>query len=249
MRIRRGSLTIPALVLGFALFFTGQTLIGTEYEFICSNEGLGLSVVDVLQATGDHTTFLHLFSQYDPEGYAILADPQLADKTVWAPTDRAFLAISDTLASLSDEQIKAILGYHISPPRRAPWGSYPIVTPQLLTNGGKMVHRTRTGVLTGADHRTQTSVVNGRLVIENAQILGTVWCTEAGSVFSLDSVITAVVPPSPIVRMWYRLIQILLYEDIRFVIYSTLGAMILGSMVSWVIQRGQSLSPGPPAQK
>ncbi len=36
-------------------------LFGEEYRFICENGGAGLSVVDVLQATGDHNTFLDLY--------------------------------------------------------------------------------------------------------------------------------------------------------------------------------------------
>ena len=54
-----------------------QAISGDEYQFVCDNDGSGLSIVDVLQATGDHQTFLSLFSQYNPEGFAILSDPEL----------------------------------------------------------------------------------------------------------------------------------------------------------------------------
>lgn len=92
-----------AVVSGLFLSVLVAPLVGqeetvdTEYQFICENDGLGLGAVDVLRATGDHNTFLELFGRYDPEGFAILSDPELADKTVWAPTDAAFLAISDSL--------------------------------------------------------------------------------------------------------------------------------------------------------
>lgn len=211
--------------------------IGTAYQCICEQEGSGLSVVDVLQATGDHDTFLNLFRRYDPEGFAILSDPVLADKTVWAPTDTAFRAISDRLSSLSDEQVKAVLGYHISPPRRTPWGSYRIVTLGSLIESGQMYHRTRTGVLTGSDQCIRTSVADGVLLIEDAHIMRTAWCTEAGSVFSVDAVIMDVAIPSVLVRTMHRFIRILLYDDIRFVIYSTAGATLIGSMVSRVVSR------------
>jgi len=174
--------------------------------------------------TGDHTTFLDLFSRYDPEGFAILSNAELADKTVWAPTDAAFLAVGGDLSTMADEEIAAVLGCHVSPPRRAPGGSYPIVTPEFLVSAEQMNHRTRTGVLTTSDQRTRTSVADGVLMIGNARILGTAWCTEAGSVISIDTVIMDVAPPSVLIWTIHRIVRILFYDDIRFVIYSTVGA-------------------------
>jgi len=69
-------------------------------------------------------------------------------------------------------------------------------------------------------------------VIENARILGTAWCTEAGSVFSIDAVIMDVAPPSVLVRTINRIVRILLFDDIRFVIYSTVGSVLIGLLVS-----------------
>lgn len=209
----------------------------TEYRVVCPDGGTGLDIVDVLEATGEHGTFLHLLRRFDPEGLAILSDVELADKTVWAPTDAAFLALGDALSSLSDEQVRAVLGYHISPPRRSPGGAYPIVTPQLLIDAGEMDHRTRTGVLTGSDQRTRTTFEGGALRIEGIAIASTAWCTQAGSVLSLDGVITDVAAPSRITWMWNRLVRILLYEDIRFVIYATVGAVSIGMLVSRVVTR------------
>jgi hypothetical protein len=37
--------------------------------------------------------------------------------------------------------------------------------------------------------------------------------------------------------MWNRLVRILLYEDIRFVIYATVGAVSIGMIVSRVVTR------------
>lgn len=226
-------LTVPVAV-GAAAATPGGA---TEYRLVCPDEGAGLAIVDVLEATGEHGTFLDLLGQVDPDGLAILADVDLADKTVWAPTDAAFLALGDTLASLPGEEVKAVLGYHISPPRRSPGGAYPIVTPQLLLDAGELEHRTRTGVLTGADQRTRTTVGGGTLRIEDIAIGTTAWCTQAGSVLSLDAVITDVAEPSTPAWMWNRLVRILLYEDIRFVIYATVGSVAIGTLVSWVVRR------------
>lgn len=131
-----------AAAVGLILGILATPLFGDEYRFVCDNEGAGQSAVLVLLATGNHTTFLDVFSRYDPEGFAILSDTELADKTVWAPTDAAFLAIRGDLSTMSHEEIKATLGYHISPPRRAPGGSYPIVTPEFLIDAEQMTHRT-----------------------------------------------------------------------------------------------------------
>ena len=206
------------------------------------------SAVDVLMGTGDHTTFLDLFSRYDPKGFAILSNTELADKTVWAPTDAAFLAIRGDLSTLSHEEIAAILGYHVSPPRRAPGGSYPIATPEFLINAEQMNHRTRTGVLTTSDQRTRTSVTDGVLMIENARILGTAWCAEAGSVFSIDTVIMDVTPPSAPVWTVHRIVRMLLYDDIRFVIYSTVGSTVgvalIGHFIRILIKRRKNAQAG-----
>lgn len=148
-----------------------------EVRFVCAGEGSGRSVVDVLEATGDHDAFLDLTRRFDSDGFAILADPELADKTVWAPTDAAFGAVGGELTSRSEAEIKAVLGYHISPPRRSPTGAYPIVSPQFLADARRMTHRTRTGVLAASEQRTQSSFVDGVLRIEDARVLETAWCT------------------------------------------------------------------------
>lgn len=218
-------------VAGAAAAATGSA---AEYRVVCPDEGAGLDIVDVLEATGEHGTFLELLHRFDPEGLALLSDVELADKTVWAPTDAALLALGDSLPSLSNEQVKAVLGYHISPPRRSPGGAYPVVTPQLLIDAGEMEHRTRTGVLTGSDQRTRTTFEGGALRIEGIGIGSTAWWTQAGSVLALDAVITDVAKPSTLEWMWNRLVRILLYEDVRFVIYATVGA---------VLRLGASLSP------
>ncbi|MCF7945363.1 MAG: fasciclin domain-containing protein [Spirochaetia bacterium] len=230
-----GSFGLFLLVFTLPMVSAEETM-EIKYQFVCNNDGFGLSVVDVLQASGDHDIFLNLFSRYDPEGYAILSDPELADKTVWAPTDTAFLSISDSLSSLSEEEIRTILGYHISPPRRAPFsGSYPILTPQYLLDAGNMSHRTRTGVLSGSDQRTQTMVDNGVLTIEGVRIENISWYTEAGSVFSLDGVIMNVQDPSVLVKTINRIVHILLYDDIRFVIYSTVIAVLISLIISRIV--------------
>lgn len=232
-----------ALALCSAPALSQQATVGADYRFVCEDGGSGRSIVDALEATGDHAVFLDSFRRYDPEGFAILADPELADKTVWAPTDAAFDAVRDELASRSDAEIKAILGHHISPPRRSPAGPYPIVTPQFLADAGRMTHRTRTGVLTASELRTRSSITNGVLRIEDARILETAWCTEAGSVFAIDAVITNVEPPSALARAGYRLVRILFYDDIRFVIYSTVVAALIGAIVARVVAGRQRRNP------
>lgn len=194
-----------------------------EIIFICDNKGIGLSVVDVLQATGEHNTFLNLFRQYDPEGFAILSDPELADKTVWAPTDAAFLEISDALLTQSDEEIKAILGYHITPPRRTPEGTYPIITPQFLAEGVEVIHQTRTGILTGSNQRVRTKVHDGVYTLEEAPIMPIVWCTQSGSVFSITKVVMSVRIMSLPERLFNHVIYLLFYHRYSSPIRIALG--------------------------
>ena len=197
--------TAPAVQASNAPSTVGIASTGGAYEFVCDDAGRSSSVVDVLQATGEHETFLDLFSRYDAEGFEILSDPVLADKTVWAPTDAAFAALGDALSAQSDAEIKAILGYHITPPRRTPEGPYPIITPQYLLDGGEIVHQTRTGILTGSDQRVRTRSIDGVLTVEDSAIAPTSWCTQTGSVLSIDAVITDASAPSLVERVIYNL--------------------------------------------
>jgi uncharacterized surface protein with fasciclin (FAS1) repeats len=195
----------PAVHAGNAPVPVDAETIGGAYEFVCDDGGRGASVVDVLRATGEHETFLDLFSQHDPEGFEILSDPVLSDKTVWAPTDAAFSALGDAVSALSNAEIKAVLGYHITPPRRTPEGPYPIITPEYLLDGGEVVHQTRTGILTGSDQRVRTRATEGVLTVEDSTIASTSWCTQTGSVFSIDAVITDASAPSLAERVIYTL--------------------------------------------
>lgn len=201
------------------------------YEYVCPTNSSGLTPVRVLAATGNHALFLELFEQHDPEGFAILSDPLLADKTVWAPTDEAFESIAGTLDALDSAEVKEILGYHISPPRSDPSGAYPVLTPRFLADGGELKHRTRTGVLTGSDQRTVTTIQGERLVIEGIEVRPTAWCTAAGSVFSLSEVIVEVEPPGLIEKTYNQAIRILFYDDIRFFIYSLGGSIVASTAV------------------
>jgi len=238
--IRTGPLAVT-LLLGLALGGLGVMPAGAQsddgYRFVCDDGGAGLHLVDVLRATGEHTTFLVLMEEHDPEGFAILADVALADKTVWAPTDAAFDALGGALGSLSSDEVKRILGHHISPPRRSPTGAYDIVTPAFLLEEGEVVHRTRTGVLTGTELRVRSRVVDGELRVEGARVLPTAWCAEAASVFALDAVITEVAVPSLPARVGYRLVRALLYDDVRFVIWPTVGGVAIGSVISLLVRR------------
>lgn len=53
--------------------------------------------------------------------------------------------------------------------------------------------------------------------------------------FSIDSVIMDVAPPAAWARSGYRLVRILLYDDVRFLIYSTAGAVMIGAIVARVV--------------
>lgn len=165
-------------------------------EFICENSGAGLSAVEVLEATGEHNVFLEYLQEYDPEGYGILADPAASDKTIWAPTDAAFAKLGDAPDGASREDIKAVLGNHITPPRRTVEGDYPLVTFEYLADGGQIIHQTRTGILTESDQRVRTKVEDGVYIVEGIPLGPTAWCTQAGSIFSIDTVITEVATPS-----------------------------------------------------
>ncbi|MEZ5411474.1 MAG: fasciclin domain-containing protein [Acidimicrobiales bacterium] len=131
--------------------------------------------------------------------------PSLPTRPCGAPTDAAFEALGDAVSALSDAEIKAILGFHITPPRRTPEGPYPIITPDYLLDGGEVVHKTRTGILTGSDQRVRTRANDGVLTVEDSTIAPTSWCTQTGSVFSIDAVITDASAASLAERVIYTL--------------------------------------------
>lgn len=206
-------------------------------EFICIDGANGISAIDALEASGNHSIFLSLLAEYDEEAYNILDDPILADKTIWAPIDAAFDEVEDALADMDSEQIKIILGYHISPPLSRPNGNYPIITFDYMRENGTVTYRTRTGVLTGSDQRITSTYDEGIYKIESATILASAYCTQAGSVFSIDEVIMHVEHPSWLTKLGYQTIRILFYDDIRFVIYSTVGSTSIGIMTAYLISR------------
>lgn len=201
----------------------------TSYEFICTEDQKESSAISVLEKTKDHNLFISYLENYDPEGYQILLDPDLADKVIWAPTDAAFLEIDSMLESMTTDEIKIILGYHISPPLSSPYGEYPIVDFEYLKNNTSVILRTRTGVLTGSDQRITATYINDTYEIESITIQSQAYCTKAGSIFSIEEVITDVTPPSFITKVGYRLVRILFYEDIRFVIYSTTASIFIAT--------------------
>lgn len=206
-------------------------------EFVCENEGEGMSAIDALEASGHHSVFLQLLEEHDPEGYGILADPALADKTIWAPVDDALDQLKEEWVSISSEDIKKILGFHISPPLSRPNGVYPIITFDYLAEKESIVYRTRTGVLTGTEQRITSTYENGVYKIQDITILNQARCTQAGSVFSINGVITDVALPSWWVKLGYQLERTLLYDDIRFVIYSTFGGLVFGSILALLVSK------------
>lgn len=231
---------IFVMIFVFTIGLNVSILASTDQDntqFICQDEGTGLSALDVLEITGQHATFLSLLEEHDQEGYDILADPLLADKTIWAPIDSAFEQIEDALESLSSEEIKEILGYHISPPLSRPNGEYPIITFDYIRENKSVTYRTRTGVLTGSDQRITSTYEDEVYKIENATILSNARCTQAGSVFSIDQVITNVDHPSWFTKIGYQTVRILFYDDIRFVIYSTVGSLMIGTITAFMISK------------
>lgn len=199
MRIRTSQSVAAALfaAMGISLLLSTWAHASVDgVDFICEDSGAGLSAVDVLGATGEHAVFLEYLQEYDPAGYEILTDSDASDKTIWAPTDSAFAKLGDAPQRAAPEEVKAVLGYHITPPRRSPEGDYPIVTFDYLADGGQIIHQTRTGILTGSDQRVRTRVQDGVFTVQDARIGPTAWCTQAGSVFSIDEVITEVATPS-----------------------------------------------------
>ena len=203
-------------------------------EFVCPDSGLGLSAVDVLRATGEHDVFLDYLREYDPEGYEILTDPAASDKTIWAPTDAAFAKLGDAPDSASPEDIKAVLGYHITPPRRTVEGDYPIVTFDYLADGGQIIHQTRTGILTESDQRVRTKVEDGTYTVEGIPLGPTAWCTQAGSIFSIDTVITGVATPG-----WFQQIlgQAIYVVFFQYPYVSAIVALGLVAVVGFVVSR------------
>lgn len=197
------------------------------YEYLCDDFGDRVSAVDVLEAAGDHNTFLDLLRTYDPEGFEILADPALEFQTVWAPTDDSFAAFDDILSTLPDEEITAILGYHVSPTREDRDGGYSTVTPTSLALDGTVAHQTRTGILTGSDQRVRTTMRNGVLTVQGAHILATSWCTESGSVFAINTVIMEAPPLSVGERVIYAVFE--------YPLIALLGVAALGISLALLI--------------
>ena len=231
-------MTIISSAMGASVSLAdGESGSWGSYEYVCPSESSSLTPVSVLAETGNHDVFLQLFEEYDPEGFAILSDPILADKTIWAPIDSAFESIAGDLENLESDQIKEVLGYHISPPRSDPSGAYPVLTPSFLAEGGELKHRTRTGVLTGSDQRTLTSTQGPILAIEGIEILPTAWCVASGSVFSTNGVILDVQPPGFFEKTYNQMIRILFYDDIRFFIYSLGGSIVISTGVWLVLGR------------
>lgn len=206
----------------------------TAVTFVCEDGGAGLSAVDVLEATGEHGVFLEYLREYDPQGYEILTDPALSDKTIWAPTDAAFAKLEEDPASASPQDIKAVLGFHITPPRRTPEGDYPIITFEYLANGGVIIHQTRTGILTGSDQRVRTVVENGVYTVEGRTIESTAWCTQAGSVFAIDEVITEVAETG-----WFErtLGLAIYYAFFEYPYVTAIAAVIVIGLIIWFVIR------------
>jgi hypothetical protein len=177
---------------------------------------------------------LDYLREYDPEGYEILTDPAASDKTIWAPTDAAFAKLGDAPDSASPEDIKAVLGYHITPPRRTVEGDYPIVTFDYLADGGQIIHQTRTGILTESDQRVRTKVEDGTYTVEGIPLGPTAWCTQAGSIFSIDTVITGVATPG-----WFQQIlgQAIYVVFFQYPYVSAIVALGLVAVVGFVVSR------------
>ncbi len=233
--------TLAAVLLSMSSIDSLEASDKTE-EVGCISLSNSFSLVEVLEQTGRHATFLQLMQLHDMEGYLILTDPDLSDKTIWAPSDEAFASISSDLNKLSSLEIKKILGYHISPPQSRPNGEYPIITFAYLDENPNDVFRTRTGVLTESDQRISLSLREDGYYIEDSKLESTMWCAKAGSVFSITSVITDVEPPSTLTFIGYRLVRILLYEDIRFTIYATILGVALGTAISIGIRKRRRTS-------
>ena len=210
----------------------------SETEFICPDSGAGLSAVDVLQSTGEHDVFLNYLSEYDPEGYEILTDPAASDKTIWAPTDAAFAKRGEAPESASPEEIKAVLGYHITPPRRTPEGDYPIVTFEYLADGVQIIHQTRTGILTESDQRVRTKFENGVYTVQDIPLGSTAWCTQAGSIFTIDTVITDVATPSWFERILGQAIYIVFFQNPLISAIVALSSIVLiGLLILRLVRR------------
>lgn len=240
--------TAAAVGLAFTAV-TATASIATAEEssavtFVCDDGGAGLSAVDVLNATGEHQDFLDYLREYDPEGYEILTDPALSDKTIWAPTDAAFAKLGNDPQSASPEDIKAVLGFHITPPRRTPEGDYPIITFDYLADGGQIIHQTRTGILTGSDQRVRTVVENGVYTVEGKQIESTAWCTQAGSVFAIDEVITEVAEAG-----WFErtLGLAVYYAFFEYPYVTAIAAVAVLGLIIWfithVVRKRRPISP------
>lgn len=226
-----------AIVALATLGTTASTAVADEStaaEFVCEDGGEGLSAVDVLEATGEHGVFLDYLREYDPEGYEVLTDPALSDKTIWAPTDAAFAKLGDAPEQATPQEIKDVLGFHITPPRRSVDGDYPIITFTVLADESPMIHQTRTGILTDSDQRVTTRFENGVYTVQESTIQSRAYCTQAGSIFSIDEVITEVAIPG-----WFeRTLGIAIYYAFfEYPLVTAIVAVIVFGLIIWFIVR------------
>lgn len=227
-----------ALIAGLVTNVASASANTGSVEFVCDNDGIGLSAVDVLKATGEHDVFLDYLSEYDPEGYEILTDPALSDKTIWAPTNEAFAELGDAPESATAEEVRAVLGFHITPPRRTPEGDYPIVTFEYLADGGQIIHQTRTGILTESDQRVRTKVEGGVYTVEGIPLSPTAWCTQAGSIFSIDQVITEVAVPGLFEQILGQAIYLVFFQYAYVSAIVALGSLaLIGFLIIRAVRR------------
>ena len=160
--------------------------------------------------------------------------PRSPPRSATARPETAFAALGDAPKALSPEQIKAVLGFHVSPPKRTPEGPYPIITFDYLAENGQVTFQTRTGVLTDSDQRVRATVDNGVYTVEGRGIQPTAWCTQAGSVFAIDEVITDV----PVAGWAERTLGLAIYYAFFEYPYLTiLAGLVLMVVVIWLVVR------------
>ena len=97
-----------------------------------------------------------------------------------------------------------------------------------------MIHQTRTGILTDSDQRVTTRFDNGVYTVQESTIRSRAYCTQAGSIFSIDEVITEVAIPG-----WFErtLGLAIYYAFFEYPLVTAIIALVLGGLIIWLVLR------------
>lgn len=186
VRVEKGSgndIAVSTGLSGSSSF--SASIVAGEANYFCNG---GKSVIHVLddtitwpqanapQFSGILSTFQSLVAKYN----LFDAVEGLKEATIFAPSNKAFEAISSTLSKLSDEQVVNVLKYHVQP-------SKAVFRKDLIGAGAVRVTQLNGDALT-AQIQAGTVVINGKTAVSVPDVI-----IDVGAVHVIDDVL---IPPS-----------------------------------------------------